>query len=538
MTLHVFGHVEAQKLHPERIGQLLGHLGLTHTGRAGEHVRTDGLFGLTQARAGQLDGRRKGIDGLVLAEHHALEVGFEIAQQLGIGLGDRFRRNPRNHSYRRLDILDADGLLALVLGHQHLPGTGFVNHIDCLVGQFAVVDIAGRKLDRCLDRVVGIFELVVILEIRAQPLHDLDGIWDRGLVDVDLLEPAHESPVLFKELTIFLVGGRTNAADRSRGQSRLQKVRSIERSARGCPRADHRMDLVDEKNDVVLLFELFHDRLEPFLEIAAITRARQKRTHVERIDYCGFEHFGNVTLDDPPGQTFGDSGLANAGIAHIERIVLGATAKHLNCTLKLDAAADQRIDLSGPGLVVEIDTEIGKRRTLLRAAAPAAFLLALEPGSAFFSTAHGPVGIAARLGDAMGNEIDRVEPGHVLLLEEIGSVAFALGKDRNEHVGPGHFLAPGRLNVNDRALDDALEGGRRTCILAVGHNEAVELLVDELFEIGPERLDIDIAPGQNRNRVAILGQRQQQVFEGRKFMTALPSQIHGLMQRLFETARE
>ncbi len=57
VTLHVFGHVEAQKLHPERIGELLGHLGLAHTGRAGEHVRTDGLFRLTQTRTGQLDGR-------------------------------------------------------------------------------------------------------------------------------------------------------------------------------------------------------------------------------------------------------------------------------------------------------------------------------------------------------------------------------------------------------------------------------------------------------------------------------------------------
>ncbi len=243
------------------------------------------------------------------------------------------------------------------------------------------------------------------------------------------------------------------------------------------------MDLVDEKNDVVLLFELFHDRLEAFLEIAAIARARQERTHVERVDHRGFQNLGHIALDDPACKAFGNSRLAHTGIAHIKRVVLGPAAKHLNGAFQLDTATDQRIDLSGPGLVIEVDAEIGKGRTLLRAGA-AAFLLALEPRTTLLGAAYGPIGIAPGFGDAMGNEIDRVEPGHILLFEEIGSVALALGKNCNEHVGPGHFLAAGRLNVNHRALDDALKGGRRTGVLAVGHDEAVELLVDELLEIG------------------------------------------------------
>ena len=48
----------------------------------------------------------------------------------------------------------------------------------------------------------------------------------------------------------------------------------------------------------------------------------------------------------------------------------------------------------------------------------------------------------ARLGDAMADEVDRVEPRHVLLLEEVGGVALALGKDGDEHIGARNlFLA-------------------------------------------------------------------------------------------------
>jgi hypothetical protein len=69
-----------------------------------------------------------------------------------------------------------------------------------------------------------------------------------------------------------------------------------------------------------------------------------------------------------------------------------------------------------------------------------------------------PRGVRARtLGDAVRDVVDRVVAGHLLFLQEIGRVALALGEDRNEHVGAGDFLAAGRLHMDHRALDDALE---------------------------------------------------------------------------------
>jgi hypothetical protein len=65
---------------------------------------------------------------------------------------------------------------------------------------------------------------VELLEIRLQALQDLDGVLDRRLVDVDLLEAADQRAVLLEKLAELLVGGRADAADQpeeSAGFSRL-----------------------------------------------------------------------------------------------------------------------------------------------------------------------------------------------------------------------------------------------------------------------------------------------------------------------------
>jgi hypothetical protein len=65
---------------------------------------------------------------------------------------------------------------------------------------------------------------VVILEGRAQALEDLDRVLHRGLVHVDLLEPAQQRAVLFEVVAELLVGGRADAADRPARQRGLEQV--------------------------------------------------------------------------------------------------------------------------------------------------------------------------------------------------------------------------------------------------------------------------------------------------------------------------
>ena len=170
---------------------------------------------------------------------------------------------------------------------------------------------------------------------------------------------------------------------------------------------------------------------------------------------------GTSPCDDAARQAFGDRGLADAGIADEQRIVLLPAAQHLDGAADLGIAADQRIDLALARLLVEVDA-IGLERIAL--------LLGLVAGlgvGVLVDAAHrARLRHARPLGDAVADVVDRIVARHVLLLQEIRGMALALGEDRDQHVGAGHLFASGRLHVDHRALDHALEAGGRLGILA------------------------------------------------------------------------
>ncbi len=63
----------------------------------------------------------------------------------------------------------------------------------------------------------------------------------------------------------------------------------------------------------------------------------------------------NVAVVDAAREAFGDRGLADAGFADQQRIVLAPAAQDLDDALELVLAADQRIDLAGLGQMIEVD---------------------------------------------------------------------------------------------------------------------------------------------------------------------------------------
>ncbi len=274
------------------------------------------------------------------------------------------RRNPRHGGDGGLDLLDADRLLAPALGQQHLRRARLVDHVDRLVRQLAVVDVARGQFDRRLDRLGGVFELVIVLEIGLEALEDLDRVRNGRLVDVDLLETAHQRAVLLEILPVFLVGGRADAAQRARRQRRLEQVRGVHRAAGGRAGADHGVDLVDEHDRAGIGLELLDHLLEALLEVAAIARAGEQRAHVEREHGRVLEHVRHFAVHDAARKALGDRGLADAGIADEQRIVLLPAAEHLDGAVDLGLAADQRVDLALARLLVEVDA-IGLERVAL-----------------------------------------------------------------------------------------------------------------------------------------------------------------------------
>ena len=71
-----------------------------------------------------------------------------------------------------------------------LGGARLVDHVNCAVRELAVIDVACSKFHRGFDRVVGVFDAVVLLEIGLDATKNFDGVFHGGFVYVDLLEAA------------------------------------------------------------------------------------------------------------------------------------------------------------------------------------------------------------------------------------------------------------------------------------------------------------------------------------------------------------
>ena len=92
--------------------------------------------------------------------------------------------------------------------------------------------------------------------------------------------------------------------------------------------------------------DFFEHGLQPLFELAAILRAGDQRAHVERDDPLVLEAFRDVAADDAAGQPFDDGGLADAGLADEDRIVLRAAGQDLNDATDFLVAANDRIELA------------------------------------------------------------------------------------------------------------------------------------------------------------------------------------------------
>ena len=239
------------------------------------------------------------------------------------------------------------------------------------------------------------------------------------------------------------------------------------------------MDFINEEDRVLVRLDLLHHLLQTLLKVAAVTRAGEQRTHVEGEDSRPGQNFGNLFLDDLASQTFGDRGLADAGIADEQRVVFLAAAQHLDRALHLGLAPDQRIDLAVTRLAVEVDAIRLERGLLLLAIGVTALIGPLVAFALLIGAARRfGIGETGALGDAVADVVHSVIARHILLLQEIGGMAFPFGEDRDEDVGPRDLLPAGRLHMDNGTLDHALEAGGRLGVLVTVRDEVLQVAFD------------------------------------------------------------
>ena len=207
------------------------------------------------------------------------------------------------------------------------------------------------------------------MELLVAVLHahqDLDRFLLGGRIDLDRLEAPLERAVLFDVLPVLGGRRRADAADLAARERRLQDVGRVER-AFGRAGADQRVQLVDEHDDVRVLGQLLHDRLEALFELAAVLRAGDDQRDVEREDALVGEEVRHVAVDDLLRQPFDDGGLADARLADEHGVVLRPAAEHLLHALELVVAPDERIEQVLHRRFGQVAAELGEQRRLLDA---------------------------------------------------------------------------------------------------------------------------------------------------------------------------
>src|SRR5680860_71812 len=370
----------------QELGQRLGHLGLTDAGRTGEDERATGTTRVLQAGAGTPDRLGHRPQRLVHADDALVQLGLHVEQPRGLLLGQLEHRDAGRggqdlgdellvdlghnvhvtglpllltlglltqqrllvvaQGRRLLEVRGVDGGLLLttdrrdplvelakVRRRRHpaeaQSGASLVDEVDRLVGQEAVVDVPVGQVG-CRDQGgIGDRDPVVRLIAAAQTLEDLDGVRERRLGDLDRLEAPLEGRVLLDMFAELVQRGRTDRLELATSQHRLEAGCSVDR-ALGRAGTDEGVDLVDEQDDVAAGPDLLQDLLQALLEVTAVARTGNKGTQIQRVDLLVLERLGHLALDDVLGQALDDDGLADAGLADQDRVVLGAPGQHLH----------------------------------------------------------------------------------------------------------------------------------------------------------------------------------------------------------------
>ena len=183
------------------------------------------------------------------------------------------------------------------------------------------------------------------------------------LLHHDRLEAPLQGRVTLDVLAVLVERRGADALEFAPRQRRLEDVGGIDR-ALGRAGPDERVQLVDEQDRVVRVAQLLDDLLEPLLELAAVLGAGHQRADVEGEHSLVEQRLRHVAGDDPVRQTLGDRRLADARLADQGRVVLRPARQDLDDPLDLLLAADDRIQLAGPGRVGEVDPELVHSRSL------------------------------------------------------------------------------------------------------------------------------------------------------------------------------
>ena len=313
------------------------------------------------------------------------------------------------------------------------------------------------------------------------------------LVHLHHLEAAGEGGVL---LDVFLVLGPGGGRDGAQCAARQGPASRLAASpVPAAPPAPTRV-WASSMNRMIggrALYVLDH-LAQALLELALHAGAGLQQAHVQGAQLDVFQRGRHVAGDDAQGEAFHHRGLAHAGLAGEDRVVLAATHEDVHQLADLVVTADDRVQLAAAGLLGEVDGE-----------ALEGFLLAHGRwGHGAAGIARGGTGVEA-VGGGQGvlrgvadDLVEALDQGfHLDLVELAGDgaqrVAQARGlEDADHQVGGAHLaFAEHQAAVDPAALHRFLDMGRQVGDRGRATGQAIQGLGDVLGQAS--RLDVELA---------------------------------------------
>ncbi len=231
-----------------------------------------------------------------------------------------------------------------------------VEHVDRLVGEEAVGDVAVGERHAGLQRLLRVAHPVVPLVAGGDVAQDLERLLGRRGLDHDLLEAAFEGCVDLDVRAVFVARRGADGLQLAARQRGFEYVGRVEAALRR-PRTDDRVDFVDEDDRVLRLAQLVEQLLHPLLEFAAELGARDEGRDIEREERLPGDRVGHLARGDAQGQPLDDGALAHARLADQDRVVLLAPREDLHHALDLPFAADHGVDPPFAGHAREVGAE-------------------------------------------------------------------------------------------------------------------------------------------------------------------------------------
>mmetsp|Transcript_9273 Transcript_9273/g.18422 ORF Transcript_9273/g.18422 Transcript_9273/m.18422 type:complete len:435 (-) Transcript_9273:265-1569(-) len=245
------------------------------------------------------------------------------------------------------------------------PRSSLIHQINSLIWQETVRNVLRGVLGCSHEGFISVTELVVGLITLSESQHDLEGLIHCWFWNNNWLETTLKSRILLNMLAILIQCGGSNALQLTSGQSWLENIGGINSSFSGS-RSNESVNLINHKNNIIILLDLIHQFLQSFLKLSSVLGSCYKQTHIQCDHLLAFDSLWHIPTCDALSKSFGNSSFSDSRLTDQAWVVLGTTAKNLSHTLNLLCSPHHWIQASLLGPLGKVCSILFQCRCLVR----------------------------------------------------------------------------------------------------------------------------------------------------------------------------